>query len=191
VLQESEFERVGESTSIKVDVRIIAATNQNLADKVSQGTFRQDLYYRLNVVRLLLPTLKERCDDFELLVAHFIALFNDKLSRTIHGVSDDVMALFRSYSWPGNVRELEHAIEHACVLCKSAIIAVNDLPEDLQDSVPLPVTSAKHSFFLPSAPAAKLTLAEALDASDGNKARAARLLGISRMTLYRQLGASG
>jgi PAS domain S-box-containing protein len=187
VLQESEFERVGESTSIKVDVRIVAATNQSLAEKVSQGTFRQDLYYRLNVVRLDLPSLRERCDDLDLLVTHFIAKFNSKLSKAVTAVSDDVMTLFGSYGWPGNVRELEHAIEHACILCKTSIITVCDLPQDLLESVPMPVTSGENSVCSTSVPVAKLSLAEALAASDGNKAHAARLLGISRMTLYRQL----
>lgn len=185
VLQEGEFERVGESTSIKVDVRIIAATNQNLADKVQQGTFRQDLFYRLNVVRLILPSLRDRLDDLELLVAHFIVLFNNKLSRAIFGVSDDVMELFRSHDWPGNVRELEHVIEYACILCKSAIIALGDLPKDLLDSTCRTVSSTRHERPIPPAP--KLSLAEALAASEGNKAHAARLLGISRMTLYRHL----
>lgn len=187
VLQEGEFERVGESTSRKVDVRIVAATNQHLADKVQQGMFRHDLFYRLNVVRMILPSLRERLDDLELLVAHFIVLFNNKFSRTIYGVSDDVMELFRSHDWPGNVRELEHVIEYACILCKSAIIAVGDLPQDLLDSAPHGETSASHSLARSSAPAAKLSLAEALAVSDGNKAHAARLLGISRMTLYRHL----
>ncbi len=186
VLQESEFERVGDSNSIKVDVRIVAATNQSLAEKVSQGTFRQDLYYRLNVVRLELPPLRERSDDLELLVPHFIAKFNVKLSKMVTAVSDDAMILFRAYRWPGNVRELEHAIEHACVICKTSVITVCDLPKDLLDSVHASATPAgKHPSSF--APAAKLSLAEALAASDGNKARAARLLGISRMTLYRQL----
>lgn len=188
VLQESEFERVGESTSIKVDVRIVAATNQNLAEKVGQGTFRQDLYYRLNVVRLDLPPLRERLDDLELLVAHFVTQFNDKLSKMVTTVSDDVMALFRMHSWPGNVRELQHAIEHACILSKTSIITVGDLPQDLLDSVAMSAPKVENSFPSPSAPVAKLTIAEALDASGGNKARAARLLGISRMTLYRQMG---
>ena len=188
VLQESEFERVGESTSIKVDVRIVAATNQSLAEKVMQGTFRQDLYYRLNVVRLDLPPLRERSDDLELLVAHFITKFNSKLSKAVTAVSDDVMTLFRSYSWPGNVRELEHAIEHACILCKTSIITVNDLPHDLLNSVPVSVVSSKNNPAATHAAVDKLSIAEALAASDGNKARAARLLGISRMTLYRQLG---
>ncbi len=190
VLQESEFERVGESSSIKVDVRIVAATNQSLAEKVAQGTFRQDLYYRLNVVRLDLPPLRERCDDLELLVAHFIAQFNGKLSKAVVAVSDDVMALFRSYGWPGNVREMEHAIEHACIVCKATTITVDDLPQDLLQSQLMSAPAVtKYSPSL-SVPVTKLSLAEALAASDGNKARAARLLGISRMTLYRQMGAT-
>ncbi|MDD2540825.1 MAG: sigma-54-dependent Fis family transcriptional regulator [Desulfuromonadaceae bacterium] len=193
VLQESEFERVGESSSIKVDVRIVAATNQSLADMVSQGTFRQDLYYRLNVIRIELPPLRERLDDLELLVAHFIAYFNNKLSKVVTAVSENVMSLFRSYSWPGNVRELEHVIEHACILCKATIITVSDLPQDLLGSMSQPIASKNtqsHSLPLPSTPAVKLSLAEALSVSGGNKARAARLLGISRMTLYRQLEGS-
>ncbi len=187
VLQESEFERVGDSTPIKVDVRIIAASNKNLADMVSRGTFRQDLYYRLNVVRLDLPPLRERADDFGLLVAHFISRFNSKLSKKVTDVSDDVMNLFRSYSWPGNVRELQHAIEHACILSKTTIIAISDLPHDLLGCVTLPGTILKKTAPGPTAPTPKLSLAEALAASDGNKAGAARLLGISRMTVYRQL----
>jgi PAS domain S-box-containing protein len=188
VLQESEFERVGNSTSIKVDVRIIAATNHGLAEMVSQGTFRQDLYYRLNVVRLDLPSLRERSDDLDLLAAHFIGKFNVKFAKAVTGISEDVKTLFRAYSWPGNVRELEHAIEHACILCKTTIIAVNDLPYDLLESV-MPIGAApKNLAPLPAAPVVKLTLEDALAAAKGNKARAARLLGISRMTLYRQMG---
>ncbi len=188
VLQESEFERVGESTSIKVDVRIVAATNQSLAEKVTQGAFRQDLYYRLNVVRIDLPPLRERLDDLELLVTHFITQFNSKFAKAVAAVSDDVMLLFRSYSWPGNVRELQHAIEHACILSKTSIITVADLPQDLLDCVTLHDTPVQSTSASPSTPVAKLSLAEALAASAGNKARAARLLGISRMTLYRQMG---
>jgi PAS domain S-box-containing protein len=188
VLQESEFERVGDATTVKVDVRIVAATNQSLAEKVSQGTFRSDLYYRLNVVRLEVPPLRDRPEDLEELVANFITLFNSKLSRNISAVSDDVMALFRSYRWPGNVRELEHAIEHASILSKTSIISVHDLPQDLFENVP--PASIKTLTVIPP-PTAKMSLAAALEATDGNKARAARLLGISRMTLYRQLEAAG
>lgn len=186
VLQESEFERVGESTPIKVDVRIIAATNQNLADKVSQGTFRQDLFYRLNVVRLVLPALRERLGDLEPLVAHFIAKFNVKFGRDITGVSNDVMDVFRRHDWPGNVRELEHAIEHASILCKSDIISVSDLPQDLMDSLRNDVTPPADTHLSPS-PRPNLTLEEALAMTGGNKSRAADLLGISRRTVYRHL----
>lgn len=188
VLQESEFERVGDATPIKVDVRIVAATNQSLPEKVRQGTFRSDLYYRLNVVRMDLPPLRERLDDLDLLVANFIKQFNSKLSRNIIAVSDDVMAVFRNCKWSGNVRELEHAIEHACILCKSSIISVEDLPQDLLAGTSLADSSGIEPIRSLSAPAVKMTIEEALESAGGNKARAARLLGISRMTLYRQLG---
>lgn len=188
VLQESEFERVGDSTPVKVDVRIVAATNQNLSEKVILGLFRQDLYYRLNVVRLVLPALRERSGDIELLVAHFIAKFNDKLNRSLQGVSDEVHNLFRAYHWPGNVRELEHTIEHGFILCKSHIISQNDLPQDLLDYVqncgvvknPLNSSTSQIS-------ETTLSLEEALTRSNGNKSNAARLLGISRRTIYRHL----
>ncbi|MSN25084.1 MAG: response regulator [Geobacter sp.] len=187
VLQESEFERVGESTPIKVDVRIIAATNQNLAEKVSQGSFRQDLLYRLNVVRLVLPLLKERSDDLALLVSHLIVKCNGRLKREIKNISNDVFKIFRAHNWPGNVRELEHVIEHASILCRSDIISVQDLPQDLLDSVktfskPDLLTDPVNQSLKPD-----LTLEEALAISNGNKTRAASLLGISRRTIYRHL----
>lgn len=190
VLQESEFERVGDSTTIKVDVRIVAATNQKLKEKVRQGTFRQDLYYRLNVVCLELPPLRERLDDLDLLVVHFIAKFNGKLSKAVTDVSGDVMTIFRAHSWPGNVRELEHAIEHASVLCKTSVITVSDLPQELQECTDLSPAFMVRNVPLTSDSSAGLSLAEALAESGGNKAAAARLLGISRMTLYRQIGAA-
>ncbi len=184
VLQESEFERVGESHSIKVNVRIIAASNQNLAERVAQGLFRQDLYYRLNVVRLDLPPLRSRRDDLELLVAHFLVKFNNLFSKEVTAVSHDVMALFTHYEWPGNIRELEHAIEHACILSKSSILSIEDLPQDLRETVPVLAVSDS---VVTAADTTKLTIEEALAAAGGNKARAAKMLGISRMTLYRQL----
>lgn len=181
VLQEHEFERVGESVTRKVDVRVIAATNQNLAEKVRQGTFRQDLYYRINVVRLELPPLRERRGDIPQLTAHFLDIFNEKFGKNIRLVSDEVTGLFQVYSWPGNVRELEHVIEHACILCRTDIITVADLPVELGE-----FNSGTESP-APS-PSKPLTLDEALAMTDGNKSRAARLLGISRRTVYRHLG---
>lgn len=188
VLQESEFERVGESTPIKVDVRIIAATNQNLSEMVSQGKFRQDLYYRLNVVRLALPALRERGDDIDLLVTHFIAKFNDKFGKNIRDVSDDVMDVFLTHTWPGNVRELEHAIEHASILCKTDIISVQDLPLDQFETLAGSPLSASGKSATSPVSQNNLTLEEALVMTDGNKTQAARLLGISRRTVYRHLG---
>ena len=185
VLQESEFEQVGDSTPIKVDVRIIAATNQNLSEMVSQGTFRQDLYYRLNVVSLSLPSLKERKADIGLLVTHFLTKYNDRLKRNIYGVTTDVMDLFLLYPWPGNVRELEHAMEHAMVLCRSDLISLENLPQELLVAMP---GSIKRASVTAMPPHNNLTLEEALSMANGNKTRAARLLGISRRTVYRQLG---
>ena len=187
VLQEHEIERVGESVTRSIDVRVIAATHQNLQEKVRQGTFRQDLYYRINVVGLELPPLRERAEDIPQLVAHFLDIFNEKFGKAIRMVSDDVMNLLFQYPWPGNVRELEHIIERACIICRSDVITVTDLSRDLLahreksapgESQPLTETSPRNP----------LNLEEALAMANGNKSRAARLLGISRRTVYRHLG---
>lgn len=180
VLQESEFERVGESTPVKVDVRIIAATNQNLAEMVSLGKFRQDLYYRLNVVRMEIPALRERIEDLGLLVAHFISKFNLKFGKSIREISDDALKLLRGHSWPGNVRELEHAIEHAMILTKTDFISMQNLPQDLIFSQYGDKSSTAN-------PTRKLTLEQALEMSKGNITLAARMLGVSRPTVYRHL----
>ena len=187
VLQEREFERVGDSTPLKVDVRIIVATNKDLAGMVNQGLFRQDLYFRLDVVRLALPALRERLSDLDLLVSHFITKYNKKLGRDIQGVSDDVMKLFRLHTWPGNVRELEHAIEHASVLCKSNIIVVQNLPQGLIDTSQNAINTPPIGSARTPPRKNKLTLEAALEMSGGNQTHAARLLGITRLTVYRQL----
>ncbi|BCS53723.1 sigma-54-dependent Fis family transcriptional regulator [Geobacter sp. SVR] len=182
VLQEREVERVGGSAPIKVDVRVIAATNQDLAEKVRQGTFRQDLYFRINVVRLELPPLRDRLDDLPLLAEHFLKTFTCVFGKSIRAFSDDVFALFLRYDWPGNVRQLEHVIEHACILCRSDVITVDDLPQDLRSDVRAITASP-----VQPAPPSDLGLDEALAMAGGNKSRAARLLGISRRTVYRRL----
>ncbi|HIJ82309.1 MAG TPA: sigma 54-interacting transcriptional regulator [Desulfuromonadales bacterium] len=188
VLQESEFERVGDSNSIKVNVRIIAATNNSLEEKVRKGLFRKDLYYRLNVICLELPALRDRLEDLHLLVTHFIKRYNDKFDREILGVSDNVIEVFRVYDWPGNIRELEHVIERAIILCKSNIISVNDLPDAVLHD-PRRVTTATSALTYPSSETTRqpLTIEEALVKAGGNKTRAAKLMGISRWTLYRKL----
>jgi transcriptional regulator with PAS, ATPase and Fis domain len=186
VLQEHEFDPVGASTSIKVDVRVITATNQDLVEKVRLGTFRHDLYYRLNVVRLIIPPLRERRDDMPLLVEHFLEKISAKFQREFTGISPQVMDLFMRHPWPGNVRELEHAIEHAAVLCTSGMISVEHLPQDLLNFIPPESPAAQPSPQLD----AGMSLEEALEKCGGNKAKAARLLGVSRCTIYRRMNES-
>lgn len=182
VLQEREFERVGESTPIKVDVRVIAATNKNLREKVKRGEFREDLYYRLKVVEITMPPLRDRRDDIPPLVDHFRRRFNAIFGKEIEAVSNDVMKAFLDYHWPGNVRQLEHTIEHAFVLCRNRTITLDDLPGDLFGS---PGGWVGASAAVEDDEAAAIL--EALEKAGWNKAKAARLLGINRATLYRKM----
>lgn len=182
VLQEKEFERVGESTPLKVDVRVIAATNRDLKEKVRIGEFREDLYYRLNVMQIELPPLRERLEDVPLLVNHFCDLFNRSFEKRIDGISDEVLRTFMGYPWPGNIRELEHAIEHAFVLCRDRTITVDHVPSEIKEYTEIKkATPGKNSIEAPQ------VIVEALNKTGWNKARAARLLGISRQTLYRKI----
>jgi len=128
-LEENEFERVGESVSIKVDARVIACTNRDLKKKVRLGEFREDLYYRLKVVEVPLPPLRERIEDIPLLVDHFCHVFNKRFKKSIEGLSDEVFRAFMNHQWPGNIRELEHSIEHAFVLCRGPIISLDHIPQ--------------------------------------------------------------
>lgn len=130
VLQEKEFERVGDSRPIRTDVRVIASTNQNLEKRIQEGAFRQDLYYRLNVVRIELPALRERREDIPLLVEHFIRRFNRQFKREITGLSPEAMQIFMQYPWPGNIRELENAIERSFIVCHDAVILPEHLPRN-------------------------------------------------------------
>ena len=186
-LQEKEVERVGDTASRKVDVRVIASTNRNLKEKVARGELRQDLYYRLKVVEVTLPPLRERLEDVPLLVEHFRCLFNQRFEKRIEGISGEVLGLFMAYPWPGNVRELEHAMEHAFVLCHSGALTLQHLPADIRshaDGKALrPLKGAQKS-----GPAARRIL-EVLRRTDWNKAKAARMLGIGRRTIYRKIEA--
>ena len=182
VLQEKTFERVGDSTTYQVDVRVIAATNCDLKKKVSLGEFREDLYYRLKVLEIALPPLRERREDIPLLINHFLTLFNKSYHKSIEGISQDALKIFMIYPWPGNVRELQHAIEHAFVLCNSPTITLEDLPAEIKDyspqEAPAPADRPKISALQPP------DILQALMKTGWNKAKAARLLGISRPTLY-------
>lgn len=182
VLQDMEFERVGDSTPLKVDVRVIAATNKSLSRKVKQGEFREDLYYRLKVIEMTLPPLRDRREDIPLLVKHFLKKFNKKLQKDIEAVSDDVQKIFMEYPWPGNVRELEHSVEHAFILCRQPTIAVEHLPADLKNFRKTEASLKDDRKDLDSR-----ALLNALEKTDWNKAKAARLLGMSRRTLYRKI----
>jgi PAS domain S-box-containing protein len=186
VLQEKVFERVGESFPRKVDVRVIACTNRNLKEKVRRGEFREDLYYRLMVVEVPLPPLRERMEDLPLLVDHFRQIFNEKFSKHIDGVTGDVLGRFMQYSWPGNIRELEHAIEHAFILCRGQMISPEHLPAAISDSIETEKSKAKTLRF-PVRTTARDDILQALQKTGGNKTEAARLLGINRRTVYRKI----
>ena len=136
VLQEQEFERVGGITSIKVDVRIITATNKNLEEEVKAGRFREDLFYRLNVVPITLPALRERKDDIDLLVKYFITQFNEKLKKQITSVSPEAMNILRNYSWPGNIRQLENSLERMILMADGNELRTRDISEEISGMTP-------------------------------------------------------
>lgn len=220
-LEQKEYERVGESKTRSADVRILAATNVNLRQAVREGAFREDLYYRLNVMPVPLPPLRERQGDIPLLIDHFLEIFADQFNKRFGAIDSEVMDLFMSYAWPGNVRELRHILEHACILCPGGDITISHLRRDLVEQmrsggfvpqasqVPhghVPLTQP-HSFHpqvggpdnvhnaMPPFPvrpkAGKQAVLDALHQCEGNKAKAARQLGIHRATLYRKLKAWG
>ena len=182
VLETMEFERVGDSTPIKVDVRVVAATNRDLEEKTKAGEFREDLYFRLKVVEINIPPLRERRHDIPLLVRHFLHIFNSKFSKRIEGVDDSVMAMFMNHPWPGNVRQLENILEHAFVLGRNKIIGPKELPEDFLSGAAAPSTAEAGD-----GSAEARAIRQALQLARYNKSEAARLLGISRRTLYRKL----
>ena len=181
-LESKEFERVGDSTTITVDVRIVTATNQELQKKVASGEFRQDLYYRLKVVEIHLPPLRERMDDIPLLAHHFLAQFNKKFNKKIKGLSSDTWEALFCYPWPGNIRELENTLEHAFIRCHQDVITLNNLPPEFHQV-------SKGPFDQKTLPAEQeaLALKMALEKCRWNKSKAAELLGISRRTIYRKM----
>ncbi|MCP4699548.1 MAG: sigma-54-dependent Fis family transcriptional regulator [Gammaproteobacteria bacterium] len=183
VLQDGEFERVGDSRTIYVDVRVVTATNRNLRKKVEDGSFREDLYYRLNVVEIHLPPLREKKEDIQLLTKHLILKFNTKYNKNISGVTEKVMETFMNYSWPGNVRELEHVIEHASATSHQAVIKFKNLPKALMSSDKDSETAALPVNELPE----KQAILQALGATRWKKNKAAQQLGMSRSTLYRKM----
>jgi Nif-specific regulatory protein len=184
VLQEREFERVGGTRTIKLDVRLITATNRDLEEEVKKGRFREDLYYRLNVVSLRMPALRERREDVSLLASYFAAKYGKRSNRTLLGISPQARACLLNYDWPGNVRELENAIERAVVLGSSDLILPEDLPEQiLEKAAPSgTVVTAFHDAVLE---AKKHLILNAVDQAGGNYTEAARSLGLHPNYLHR------
>ena len=185
VLQEREFERVGGTETVKVDVRIVAATNRDLLEEVKKGNFREDLFYRLNVVHIEVPPLRERKEDIPLLMSSFLEEFNREDNRAIEGFSPAARKAMYAYSWPGNIRQLRNTIESAVVTCRGKVIDTGDLPEQIvaenragEVSIRLGVTLSE---------AERTVIMSTLDFCEGNKTKASEMLGIGRKTLHRKL----
>jgi len=191
ILQEREIERVGESRKRKVDIRIIAATHQELYSRVQKGYFREDLYYRLKVFPINLPPLRERKEDLPLLIGHFIKAQNRKTGKQIQGVSQAALRILMDYHWPGNVRELENAIEHAFVLCNKDRIDPFDLPVEIRQveyqasfsTIPKKLSSNS----VPRKKLSKEGLLNLLDECDWNKAEVGRRAGLSRTAIWKYM----
>jgi transcriptional regulator with PAS, ATPase and Fis domain len=181
VLQEKEFDRVGESNPRKVDVRVLASTNRNLKEAIRTGKFREDLYYRLNVIEIHIPPLRERYEDIPLLINHFCGVFQKSYEKNINGVSDEVLQAFMNYAWPGNVRELEHAIERAFVLCRDQTVQLEHIPAEIREHTHIANRAVDNR--TGDNPEA---IRSALEKTDWNISKAARLMGISRWTMYRR-----
>lgn len=186
VLQEKKFERVGGEKSIEVDVRVVAATNKILEDEVKAGHFREDLFYRLNVVRIHVPPLRERKDDIPLLMHSFLKEFSEENNKQIKGFDSKSKAAMLKYSWPGNIRELRNCVESAVVMCSGDEIKMEDLPPALQKKfeeknilIPMGITLEE---------AENIIINENLAFNNGNKSKTAEILGIGRKTLHRKLG---
>ncbi|MFE8596794.1 sigma-54 dependent transcriptional regulator [Archangium violaceum] len=187
VLQEGELERLGGTQTVKVDVRIVAATNKDLQREVAEGRFREDLYYRLNVVEVRIPALASRREDIPLLADAFLRRFASKNGKVLRGFSPDALSTLENYAWPGNVRELEHAVERAVVLARSDVLEVGDLPETVRKG---PLGSAGQLVIPIGTPMEEIerrVIHETLRHTKGDKTLAARLLGIAARTIYRKL----
>jgi len=185
VLQEREFEPLGATAPVKADVRVISATKDDLSVLVQKGTFRDDLYFRINVVKLVLPPLKERRDDIPLLIDHFIEKYNHKTGRMIERISGNALGVLMRYDFPGNVRELENIIEHAFVMCQGEEIQLSHLPPEISQR-----KTGDQKFsneITPLEDAERQILLEALEKYNRNKVEMAKELGMHRTTLYRKM----
>jgi two-component system response regulator AtoC len=193
VLQESEVRPIGESKSTRVDVRVIAATSKNLEEEVRRGSFREDLFYRLNVLTIRLPSLRERREDIPHLCRHFLERFNSKMGKEIKEISPASMAVLMNHDWPGNVRELENVIERAVLLTDGPVLAPEGLPFELKDGRPEAVEAPSEGFSLKEAQRnmERRMIAQALRETGGNRSQAARLLEISHPSLLSKIKSYG
>jgi two-component system response regulator HydG len=201
VLQEGEFERLGGTRTLRVDVRIVAATNQDLAGLVREKRFREDLYYRLNVITVTAPPLRERREDIAVLAQHFLRVYAAKNNRLLEGFSDAALRCLEAYAWPGNVRELENVVERAVVLARGSVVDVTDLPQNVAERAVMLVTESgepagaaeagegyvKIKLGTPVAEVEHRLLEETLRITRGNKTLAAKMLGIDPKTVFRWL----
>jgi transcriptional regulator with PAS, ATPase and Fis domain len=186
VLEEKIIERVGDGTPIPVDVRIISATNHNLQDLIAQGIFREDLFFRINVIPIHLPPLRERMGDIPLLSAAFFHKISLKSRKPIKGINNDAMACLMDYPWPGNVRELKSAFEYAFVTCQESMIGPNHLPPDIYNHGKKSVAKAGRKMFNREE-IKRIELIEALEETEGNQSQAAKLLGVTRVTVWNRM----
>ena len=187
VLQEGEFERVGGTKTVSVDVRLLTATNRDLSRKVRWATIREDLYYRLAVIPLRLPPLRERPEDIALLASHFVQRFAEKNRKPLRGITDEALNALAAWSWPGNIRELENTIERAVVLARGETLGLDDLPEAMRPEG----SGAARNLVFPIGTKLRdierVAILETLKHTGGDKKLAARLLGIAARTIYRRL----
>ena len=184
VLQEGEYERVGGTETLQADVRVIAATNRDIEGEVAAGRFREDLFYRLNVIRLDVPPLRERDDDIPILAQHFLTQFTEKNRKEVGGFSPDALDALVAWRWSGNVRELENAVERAVVLCRGAVIGVDDLPRPMR-----PGGGRRTISFQVGTPLKDIErrmIEDTLRYCNGDKNLAATLMGITARTIYRR-----
>lgn len=190
VLQDGGYEAVGDTTPRRTDARIIVATNRELEHMIHEGDFREDLYYRIHVIPIIMPPLRERREDIDLLTQYFIGIYNAKNKKQITGISPDVRQLFMEHAWPGNIRQLEHVIEGAVVMAKTAVIQKEDLPKNftkILTKAAKPDTIQTKSLEDSLAEPAKDIILAALNECHGNRTKAAAKLGIDRTTLYNKM----
>jgi len=189
VLQDRTYQPLGATSPVRANVRILAATNKDLSSLVKKGVFRQDLFYRINVIRLDLPPLRERKEDIPMLVKHFIGRFNRLRDKTVDEISQEVLSVLMFHDFPGNIRELENIIEHAFVLCREARIDLDCLPENLRVTRSSPSAAGNMNAVVKSTEAR--VILDAIERNNGSRLAAARELGIHKSTLFRKIKALG